>query len=300
MTKTAYPFLILIVILLTGFGMAGSGSTAQTNDQAVKQDSVVDISVVEKRYREDLARIVSHQKRLKSIHPVLEELYPVTIVENNHFYVFDVDDGGDYVPVADCPAPMPVPDGVRAAFQIACYDNRTACVVTPDVFEESFGYATIFHEFIHCHQAGTVEPVLRQDLPLAQKALEEEDYMWEINYPFPYEGDFETVYAGFIKAAEEGDRAAAAGYRNELDEMLDDYDYQYMVWQEWKEGFALFLENRIRKEMGLERNKVGRRRPFNRTVFYAGGEAWIALLGEDDPMLLTDLEALFDRMMSGS
>ncbi|MFP4064819.1 MAG: hypothetical protein ACLFN2_05085 [Bacteroidales bacterium] len=44
---------------------------------------------------------------------------------------------------------------------------------------------------------------------------------------------------------------------------------------------------------------VSRRRPFNRTAIYAGGEAWIALMGEEDPMLLTDLGALFERMMNG-
>ena len=300
MKKAGFSLLVLAVIMLAGCGLAGCGSAPETNDQGGEQHNTGDIAAVEERYRDDLARIVSYREKLKSIHPFMEELYPVTIVVDDHFYVFDVDDGGDYVPVAECPAPMPVPDGVRAAFQIACYDNKTACVVTPDVFEESFGYATIFHEFIHCHQAATVEPGLRQNLPLAQKALEEEDYMWEINYPFPYEGDFETLYARFMQAAEEGDMEAVAGYRNELAAMLDDHDYQYMVWQEWKEGFALFLENKIRKEMGLDRNMVGRRRPYGRTTFYAGGAAWIARMGEDDPMLLTDLEALFDRMMHGS
>ncbi len=292
---TNYLLLCLAVMM-----MAGCGSGSQTSEQAGEEISTGDISAVAERYREDLARIVSYRGQLKEIHPVLGELYPVTIVVDDHFYVFDLDDGGHYVPVADCPAPMPVPEGVRAAFQIACYDNNTACVVTPDVFDESFGYATIFHEFIHCHQAATVEPALRQNLPLAQKALEEEDYMWEINHPFPYEGDFESLYARFMQAAAEGDMEAVKACRSELAGMLNDHDYQYMVWQEWKEGFALFLEQKIREEMGLGLNKVGRRPPFDRTAFYAGGAAWIDLLGENDPALLTDLEALFKRMMYGS
>jgi hypothetical protein len=70
-----------------------------------------------------------------------------------------------------------------------------------------------------------------------------------------------------------------------------------MVWQEWKEGFALFLENRIREYLDLERNLVGGRMPYSRTVFYAGGEALISTLSADDPGLLTDLGALFNRMV---
>jgi hypothetical protein len=71
-----------------------------------------------------------------------------------------------------------------------------------------------------------------------------------------------------------------------------------MVWQEWKEGFALYVENMIREHLGLDRNMVGRRMPYNRTAFYAGGEALISFLSRDDQRLSTDLDALFNRMMS--
>lgn len=249
-------------------------------------------------YKNQLVRVFEYRDSLKGVHPFVSGLYPIAIAEDGYFYVFDLDETRkEYRIVAYEEIEMKVPRGVRAAFPLQFYDNRCACVVTGDVFHSPQGYVTIFHEFIHCHQWHTVEPELRKQLPLAQKALEKGNNMWEMNHPFPYNDHwFTETYGNFIKAAGEHDMVKVQYLRNELREILNEDDYQYMVWQEWKEGFALYIENKMRKHLNLPVNVVGRNDPYNRTVFYAGGEAIISLLTESDPGLQNDLVTLFHNI----
>jgi hypothetical protein len=264
-----------------------------------EREEVIPVTTIKEKYGERLQMLFIYRNKIKTLHPVLSELHPVAIVENDTFYVFDLDETGSrYVFAMSAPTGMPVPAGLRAAFPLHFYGNRPACVVTGEVFDNPEGYVTIFHEFVHCHQWNTVEQDLRLELPLALKAAAEQDYMWEMNYPFPYdEPGFTENYPAFMEALAMNDIDSAIRYRRKLKDAISPFDYQYMVWQEWKEGFALFLENRIREYLDLERNLVGRRMPYSRTVFYAGGEALISTLSADDPGLLTDLGALFNRMV---
>lgn len=249
-------------------------------------------------YNNQLVRVFQYRDSLEGVHPFVRNLFPIAIAEEGHFYVFDLDStGGEYRIMTHQEIQMQVPRGVRAAFPLEFYDNKCACVVSGDVFESPLGYVTIFHEFVHCHQWNTVEPRLRQILPLAQKAAQKEDFMWEINYPFPYQDNwFTETYRAFIKAAREKDEKNVILLRAELASIMNEDDYQYMVWQEWKEGFALFVENKMRAHLKLPENKVGQNPPFSRTVFYAGGAALIDYLTDRNPALLTDLESLFYSM----
>jgi hypothetical protein len=275
--------LFFLIMMLMG---QLAGSPAQSPDR------------IAMAYKNQLVRIFEYRDSLEGVHPFVKGLYPIAIAEDNHLYVFDLDESlKNYRLVAYEEIEMKIPKGIRAAFPIQFYDNKCACVVSGEVFDTPQGYVTIFHEFIHCHQWHTVEPALREQLPLAQKAAEKGDYMWEMNHQFPYtEPWFEKTYTKFIRAAENNDQEQVKALRQELAEILNDDDYQYMVWQEWKEGFALFVENKLRNHLKLPSNMVGRQVPYNRTVFYAGGEAYINLLSEKEPELQTDLELLFHRM----
>ncbi len=168
------------------------------------------------------------------------------------------------------------------------------CVVSSDVFDEPGGYVTIFHEFIHCQQFYDDELELKQGLGIARRAQESQDFMWEINYPFPYEGEeFTALYELFLN---EQDLAGVLSARGALQKRLVLDDYEYMLWQEWKEGFARYIENHINKRLGLPVNHGGRRQPFDRVTFYAGGAHFIHLLSKHEPDLLVDLRRLFKRM----
>lgn len=66
---------------------------------------------------------------------------------------------------------------------------------------------------------------------------------------------------------------------------------------QWKEGFARLIENRIRKKLELTENHGGIEQPFNRVTFYEGGARYISVLFKEDKDLEKDTEALFHRML---
>ncbi|PLV56258.1 hypothetical protein [Thermotoga sp. SG1] len=122
--------------------------------------------------------------------------------------------------------------------------------------------------------------------------------MWELTYPFPYEdGVFSNVYSRFLKTLEYGDLTDVHRYRAQLRNILEAKDFEYMVWQEWKEGFARYIENQIRKRQGLVENHIGIQKPFCRVTFYEGGARLIEFLSAKKPELLVNIEDLFNEMM---
>jgi hypothetical protein len=73
-------------------------------------------------------------------------------------------------------------------------------------------------------------------------------------------------------------------------------DFEYMLWQEWKEGSARYFENLIRRELELPLASSRAKPPFDRVTFYAGGEALISLLVRQRPELTSNFEDLFYAM----
>ncbi len=234
---------------------------------------------------------------IRDIHPFLEKLFPIAIVENDHFLIYDIEPNSQrYTLARRVATPMPIPQGVRAAFPLESYGNRTTCVVTGDVFDALDGYVTIFHEFIHCQQAESCEQCLKQSLGIARQAQDVGDFMWELTHPFPYAApDFVQCYEAFLKADH---LSEIESIRQQLRGILRQHDYEFMVWQEWKEGFARLIENQIKHRLGFPENHHGKNQPFDRVVFYEGGAHYIGQLGLQDPDLAVQIEALFERMFA--
>ncbi len=250
---------------------------------------------METDYSYALKKIFEIQQAIRDIHPFLEKVCPVAIAENGQFLIYDVPPHQDaYTFIKRVEFPMPIPDGVRAAFSLESYNLRMACVVTGEVFDDLDGYVTIFHEFVHCQQFETCEFSLKQRLGVARRAQEANDYMWEIDHPFPYNlPEFEQAYQALLASHT---LLEAEYIRAQLKAMLDEHDYEYMVWQEWKEGFARYIENEIQRRLGLPENHGGKDLPFNRVAFYAGGSHFIKLLSRQEPELVNLVKELFDRM----
>ena len=260
----------------------------------------MELKGVRLKYNSGLQKIFEVQDKIKDIHPFLGKVFPIAIVENNRFFIFDTDTSGRrYVFVKEEPTPMLVPKGVRAAFTLECYKNKVASVISGEIFESLEGYVIIFHEFMHCYQWETCEPKLKQNLGLARMAMRKKDYMWEINYPFPYEDSkFTKIYSSFLKALEENDYENIHKYRSQLKQILSEDDFEYMVWIEWKEGFARFIENQIRNRLGFKENHYGIEMPFHRVTFYEGGARFIHSLSRQKPELLVEIERLFYEMLN--
>jgi hypothetical protein len=150
---------------------------------------------------------------------------------------------------------------------------------------------------VHCSQGNTVEYEIKATLKIAAEATERGNFMWELEHPFPYaDPDFVRHYSAMNAAFLKGDAERALAERAELRTHLSAIDYEYMVWQEWKEGLARFLENRIQEKRGLPVNTFGDKPPYNRIAFYHGGASYIAHLVRENPALHKDPKALFDAM----
>jgi hypothetical protein len=256
---------------------------------------------VARRYSTPLQKIFELETRFAPLHPVLGKVHPVAIVENKTFYIFEPAPGEKmYRLVRTAPDTFNIPTGIRAAMPLSFWDNRIACVVTGEIFGEPDGYVFIFHEFVHCAQWDCCEQKLKEGLSIYREAMKSKNYMWELQYPFPYSNPaFIKTYPALFKAWDDNDAAVAESLRADLKKALSPAEWEYLTWQEWKEGLARYLENRMRKVVGLPENRGGENPPFNRVTFYRGGDKFIRFLERRRPGTVNDLEKLF-RAMSAS
>ncbi len=247
---------------------------------------------------EALDQLIDFHKQHAHIHAVLSKPQPVAIAREDQFWIYDFNpDQKRYYLIKKAPVPMPIPQGVRAAFQLEAYHSKTACVVTEEVFEDINGYVTILHEFVHCSQFQNGEQALKKQLKIAQKAQKAGDVMWEIQHPFPYDQEtFIRAYADLFQNLESKDRGGILAARKRLEKCLPEMDFEYLIWQEWKEGFARWIENQLQKRLGIPINTGGRAQPFKRVSFYAGGAGMINWLHNIDPEATQNLNRLFNTL----
>lgn len=252
------------------------------------------------RYQAGLAKVQAWREKAADLHPAFAKTYPVALVADGQFYVFEpAADGKSWNLAAQAPVKFPVPAGVRAAMPLDFWNNRIACVVTPEVFASPEGYAFILHEFVHCFQWETVEGKLKQGLAVYREAMAKSDYMWELEHPFPYGNtEVKRVYRQWLAALQKGQMKKADHWRSVLREGLSSLDWEYMTWQEWKEGLARYLENRVHGRFGLKANQPALDAPFNRISFYRGGELFISRLQQGEPDLDKNMERLYLRIFS--
>ena len=247
------------------------------------------------KYLPKLEKIFKLHDVVKQIHPALEKVYPVAIAEEGQFYIFEPAENNSYRLVKQTAITSQIPKGIKAAYPLQENDNKMTCVVTGDVFDSMDGYAIIFHEFVHCAQFNTVEMKLKINLDIYKKAMKKQDWMWELNYPLPYsKKEFKESYTALFQTMDKKNLDAVKDVRKVLKQTLGNDEYSYITWVEWKEGFARWVENKIRNKFRTTENHVGRVEPFDRTAFYEGGSQLIELLYKTDPGIVCDLEKLYE------
>jgi hypothetical protein len=248
------------------------------------------------KFAESFNTLIELHSKVAHLNISIARLYPIAVVVGDQFLIYDIEQGA-YQFMKSVPLPMAIPVGIRAAFQLEDYGGRIACVVTPEVFDSAVGYVTILHEFVHCYQYETCEQKLKMQLDIARHAQEQGNFMWEIEHPFPYTAEnFIEPYQAFLGALKSEDHKALLSSRKMLKAYLGLHDFEYMVWQEWKEGFARWVENLVKRHLGMPENKGGIHPPFSRVSFYAGGEAYIHYLSKREPSLVNKLSTLFNRL----
>ena len=245
-----------------------------------------------------LEKLVDLHVAIKDMDISLSTLYPVAIVKNNYFIIFDYNEkSGSYFFVKKCPAPMPVPKGIKAAFQLQEYDNKMTAVLSADTFDSIEGYVVAFHEFVHCYQQ-VYEGDLKKNLEVYQEAMNKNDPMWEINHPFPYEDEIFTEKTNELETFfNKEDGHGIHNYYAYMKNYLHPSDYEYMIWQQWKEGYARYIENNVRATFGLEKISREITEPYNRVSFYEIGSRTIDFIMQNENNLANNLEKLFHRML---
>jgi len=186
------------------------------------------------------------------------------------------------------PTPFPISFDIQAAFPLSFYDEKAAAVLTEKTLGNPERHVVVFHEFVHCFQWETCERELRKELEIEKQQRELNNFSWEIDYPFPYNDDF------FVRMTSE--MVSFEDYHAKMKEYLKVTDFEYLVWQEWKEGFARYVENLMRGElkMDLKRNTLSP--PYDRVSFYELGSRYVDLLVEEDSTLGSRLDKLFYTM----
>lgn len=252
-------------------------------------------------YLDKLQAIVELQATIKDTHPLFDEHYPIAVYEpdGGQIFIYDFDkDANSYQLTGIEPDTLGLFAGIRAAFPLPCYHNRACVVVSGEVFDSIWEQIIVFHEMVHCYQFNTTELELRANLEIERASVMTNNYSWELHYPFPY--DDENVIALIdqllIKLAAK-ELASVFPIRNELRRYLNTEQYEYMVWQEWKEGFARFVENKIKKKLGLEEMHAGAVSPYSRITLYETGSGLIDCIINDNPECMRDSKKLFHIMM---
>lgn len=234
-----------------------------------------------KKWEETLKKITDLHKKIKHIDTSLEYLYPVAIVENNIFYVFDYNasaDKYDFIIEYSIPG-FEMPEKILASFPLDFYNNKPAAVVSEDAIYDIEKQVFIFHEFVHCYQFLNEEMNIKATLEIYKKYINENNQMWEITHAFQYNDVVFTEKATeLVKNYNESNNNAIIEFYNYMKTYLSNIDYEYLIWQEFKEGYARFVENNIRAFLDLELNSTTPQAPFKRSVFYWTGSRHIDFL----------------------
>ncbi|MDF2651870.1 MAG: hypothetical protein K0Q73_7675 [Paenibacillus sp.] len=250
---------------------------------------------ISQKYKDQFKRLKDLQIRVNHVHPLLHNYYPIAIVEEGNINIFDYNKNNKQFVLKHVEKDyMNIPMGVRAAFPLECYENRSVVVVTGEVFESIANQIIVFHEYVHCYQFETCEMKLRSQIELAQRSVNTKDYFWELQYPFPYEDtEFVKYVNDLFKALVANDRKELCILRQEIKAYLTSEQVEYMVWQEWKEGFARYIENVIKREMGVKENHFGVNQPYSRPLLYETGSCMAGFLYRNKINDLQDIEELY-------
>ncbi|MFB8372954.1 hypothetical protein ACWIE6_04050 [Paenibacillus taichungensis] len=250
-------------------------------------------------FLEQINELQELQKDLVSIHPLFADYYPVVVAFETLLYIYDYSSKTQqYEWVKTVPDDLNIPEGCLAAFRVHHMDERMCAVVTDAAFQNFEQKVYLFHEFVHCY-VNEQYTDMGDRLEIKHKMEQIKRVTWELDYEFPYDNEMVVQrITSLLSALKRKDLLQVKEARVALFSSLSEEQGEYFNWLEWNEGYARYLENRIREKFGLEINHIGDTAPFNRLVFYECGSEYISLLVNEQPDLHTDLEQLFVRIQT--
>ncbi len=243
-----------------------------------------------------LSEITRIWQTAKEMHPAWHKLYPVCLIDDGNYKLYHPDGADNWTKVDEGKFGMRLPDGVKAAFPLPFGDHDMACILDVNCFHTKEDMAIVFHEFVHCYQSATCEHDIKATLRVAQEN-KHTNGMWELEYAFPYDNELAgKTYIQMIEAAENKDRDEVIRLREMIRKNVTEQDWEYLCWQEFKEGTARFLQNELSKRLDAKPALSNRSLPINRVSFYEGGEMIIRLIMLDDEGIEKDFPRLWTRI----
>ena len=251
-------------------------------------------------FHNSLQTVTTMWKSIKTMHPAWEKLYPVCIAQGDNYYLYQPDSVGNWSLAKTVHRPGQVPQTIRAAYPLDFAENQIACVIDPSVLANQKQMIIVFHEFVHCYQFNTCEQGIKDSLKIYREATAKQNWMWELNYEFSYDNkQIANTYLTMIKAAEKGNFESVRMLRSELKSLISERDWEYLTWQEFKEGTARYLENELNAKYGYHKSTSSHKKPLDRVIFYEGGEKMIRLLKTAQPDLPDNLLQLWLALNQG-
>jgi hypothetical protein len=242
--------------------------------------------------------IIKLHKDIRDVHVSLKDLYPIAVVNNGYFFIFDINEiGTKYEFKQKAPSDMSDEIDWLASFTLEFYGMKPSAVIGKNILENSGNYPSIFHEFVHCFQWNNGEQNIRQGLTIQKQEMEKNNYSWELNYPFPYGDNYfieKTIALNVFFAKD--NYGSIVNFHKDMKTYLGETEFEYMIWQEWKEGFARYIENLVRTKLEVEQVTKVLVPPFDRTHFYMIGSKYIAMIINRENALSNDIEQLFYKI----
>ncbi|GMQ58180.1 hypothetical protein AN1V17_25750 [Vallitalea sediminicola] len=233
------------------------------------------------------------QLKMQQIHPLYKRNYPLIIVKDDKGYIYDKNHKENYCFIKEFRFSIHVSDDIAACFCLDDYYNKFCCFMGYELLEKEIFPMLCLHEMVHCYQGVEVEEELKKKLMI----YDEDSPMWEIDYKFNYDDEkFVELFGQYLYSLNNEDIKQVIYKRKILLENLDKGDREFFIWQEWKEGFARFLENRVREQVGMKQNIRGNRIPYSRISFYNSGDLFISHIYKHNPKLIQDIKTLFECM----
>ena len=244
--------------------------------------------------------IIKMHDAVKDIHISLKKLYPITVINDGYFFVYDKNESGDkYEFMRKVETSIVASSDILTAFNLNFYDMKPSVVISKNMLGDTGNNILVLHEFVHCFQLENGAVEIRNGLSIQKQEMVKKNYTWEIDFPFPYKNkyfiDRTMILSDYLRNGKYKYNDFVI-YRNCMRTYLHKDEYEYIIWQAWKEGFARYVENLIRKELGLRINANILIPPYNRVALFEIGCKYIETLIKMDGELNDNIVELFTKM----
>jgi len=99
----------------------------------------------------DFDSFLSLWDKIKDLHPSLQSLYPIAIVDEEKIYLYEPY-GYKYRFKKSWERPDHIPKNIAAAFPLEENDFKVTCLVGLNAIQDLEGMVSLLHEFVHCYQ----------------------------------------------------------------------------------------------------------------------------------------------------